>query len=203
MSISPPTDIILDVTRAADPARYQEATARLSRISATVPPDGFNDALKAVAPPRSEAAASVDASEALNRMRQAPAAAAKAAKDASGKAGKAYEGFEAVALTNFVEAMMPKQASAVFGAGTAGDVWKSMMAQQIAAELAHAGGIGIADHLKAAHPADEAGKSKNGITEIGETADKTLAESAIVAANQRGFLSTIMPDHAVGEGDKG
>src|SRR5262245_10331837 len=202
MSISPPSDIILDVTRAADPARYQEATARLTRISASGPADGFNDALKAAAPPRSEAAASVDASEALNRLRQMASPGSKAAKDSGSKAGKAYEGFEAVALTNFVEAMMPKQASAVFGAGTAGDVWKSMMAQQIAAELARAGGIGIADHLKAAHPADTAGKPKNGITEVSEAGDKALAKSAIVAANQRSFLSTIMPDRTVGEGDK-
>ena len=31
MSISPPSDIVLDVARAADPARVQEAAAKLSQ----------------------------------------------------------------------------------------------------------------------------------------------------------------------------
>ena len=97
---------------------------------------------------------------------------------------------------------MPKQSSALFGTGTAGDVWKSMLAEQIAAEMARAGGIGIAEHLKAAHPADKPDKAKDGITQVGDAADKALAESAIIAANQRNFLSTITPDQAVGDDPK-
>jgi hypothetical protein len=31
MSITPPSDIVLDVARAADPARYQDAVAKLSQ----------------------------------------------------------------------------------------------------------------------------------------------------------------------------
>jgi Rod binding domain-containing protein len=191
MSISPPTDIILDVARAADPARYQEAAERLTRISSTAPAEGFGEALKAAGPPP-EAAGPVDTGEALNRMRQAPAA-PRGLRERPGKAGQAYEGFEAVALTSFVQEMLPKQAGAVFGTGTAGDVWKSMLAEQIAAEMARAGGIGIADRLKAAHPADGPEKAKNGISRIGDAADKALAESAIVMSNQRSFLSTITP----------
>ena len=34
MSITPPSDIVMDVARAADPARYQEATAKLSQTLA-------------------------------------------------------------------------------------------------------------------------------------------------------------------------
>src|ERR1051325_3983943 len=98
MSISPPTDIILDVARAADPVRYQEAPQRLSRLSATtIPADGFSDALKAAGPPpRTE---TVDATEAMNRMRSTPASRTRNA--GANKAAKANEGFEAVALTSF------------------------------------------------------------------------------------------------------
>ena len=45
MSISPPTDIVLDVARAADPARYQEATAKLGAPGAA-DPAAFGDAYR-------------------------------------------------------------------------------------------------------------------------------------------------------------
>ena len=37
MSISPPSDIVLDVARAADPARYREAAAKLGTARPTTP----------------------------------------------------------------------------------------------------------------------------------------------------------------------
>jgi len=199
MSISPPTDIILDVARAADPLRYQEATQRLSRLSTTIPADGFTDALKAAGPARSQTV-SLDPIEMLNRLR--PTAAPRTHQGGADKAARAYEGFEAVTLTNFIQEMMPKQASALFGTGTAGDVWKSMLAQQIASAMARAGGIGIAEHLQAAHPADKSGEAKNGLTQVQDAADKVLAESAIIAANQRSFLNAIKPDQSVADDPK-
>jgi flagellar protein FlgJ len=198
MSISPPTDIILDVARAADPLRYQEATQRLTRLSTTIPADGFSDALKAAGPQPSRMALA-DARDALDRLRPTPAPRVQGSAD---KAAHADEGFEAVALTNFVQEMMPKQSSAFFGTGTAGDVWKSMLAEQIASEMARAGGLGIAAHLAAAHPADRPEKAKDGITRLEDRADKALAESAIIAGNQRNFLSTITPDKPIGNDPK-
>ena len=44
---------------------------------------------------------------------------------------------------------MPDDATAYFGSGTAGSVWKSMLAQQIAEQMAKHGGIGIANELAA------------------------------------------------------
>jgi Rod binding domain-containing protein len=199
MSISPPTDIILDVARAADPVRYHEATARLTRLSAgAAPAGGFGDALKAAGPPPAEAV-SADVREALNRMRPAVSS---GARQPAGKADKAYQGFEAVALTSFVEEMLPKDAGAVFGTGTAGEVWKSMMAEQIGAEMARAGGVGIAGRVQAAHPADSSGKPKGGISQAGDAAEKALAQAGIVSANQRNFIGIVAPDHSIGKDRK-
>lgn len=47
-------------------------------------------------------------------------------------------------LQNFVEAMLPRDAESVFGGGSAGASWKSMLAEHVARELARSGGIGIA-----------------------------------------------------------
>ncbi|WP_185983573.1 rod-binding protein [Aureimonas mangrovi] len=55
--------------------------------------------------------------------------------------------FEGFVLRSFVEEMLPKENTEFFGAGMAGDVWRSMMAEKIGEEIAAAGGIGIADML--------------------------------------------------------
>jgi Rod binding domain-containing protein len=43
--------------------------------------------------------------------------------------------------------MLPKNATNVYGKGTAGEVWRSMLAERIGEELAKSGEIGIADRL--------------------------------------------------------
>ena len=58
-----------------------------------------------------------------------------------------YRKFEAFILQMFVESMLPKDASEVFGKGTAGTVWRSMLAEQIGNEMAKGNGIGIAQQL--------------------------------------------------------
>lgn len=52
--------------------------------------------------------------------------------------------FEAFVLQSFIEAMLPRDAEATFGHGTAGAFWRSMLAEQMARELARTGGIGLA-----------------------------------------------------------
>lgn len=55
--------------------------------------------------------------------------------------------FEALLMQNFIEAMLPKDADNVFGSGIAGGFWRSMLAEKLAMELAHAGTLGIADMI--------------------------------------------------------
>ena len=40
--------------------------------------------------------------------------------------------------------MLPKNAESVFGSGTAGGIWKSMLAEKLADQISRSGGIGIA-----------------------------------------------------------
>ena len=56
----------------------------------------------------------------------------------------ALEKFEGFVLRSFVEGMLPKGDSSYFGKGTAGEVWRSMLAEEIGNEMAKNGGIGIA-----------------------------------------------------------
>ena len=51
---------------------------------------------------------------------------------------------EAFVLQSFIETMLPKNAESVFGSGTSGAFWKSMLAEHLAKELTRSGGVGIA-----------------------------------------------------------
>ncbi|MBC8128984.1 MAG: rod-binding protein [Rhizobiaceae bacterium] len=55
--------------------------------------------------------------------------------------------FESFVLRSFVETMLPDENTSFFGTGTAGNIWKSMLAERIGEEMARDGGIGIADLL--------------------------------------------------------
>jgi Rod binding domain-containing protein len=66
--------------------------------------------------------------------------------------GEVYRKFEAFVLQVFVETMLPQKADDLFGKGTAGGIWRSMMAEQLGNQLAQGKGIGIAKQLAAAHP---------------------------------------------------
>lgn len=56
--------------------------------------------------------------------------------------------FESFVLGSFVETMLPKDDSGYFGGGTAGNMWRSMLAERIGEELARSGGVGIADMIR-------------------------------------------------------
>ncbi len=140
MSITPPSDIVMDVARAADPARYQEAAAKLSQPG---DPAAFASAADAAA---REAGLGthlpLDVHGALTGLKNDTARSASA---------DPYRKFEGQVLQQFVEAMLPK-AETVFGKGNAGGIWKSMLSEQIGQQIAKSGGIGIAKMLNAAHP---------------------------------------------------
>lgn len=55
--------------------------------------------------------------------------------------------FESFVLRSFVETMLPKENTSFFGSGTAGGIWRSMMAERLGEEIAASGGIGIAELL--------------------------------------------------------
>ena len=150
MSISTPTDIVLDVARAADPARYQEATAKLSAPGAT-DPAAFNDAYRMAG---TSVHMPLDARSTLTALQTDNVV------SGAGKIGDPYKQFEAFVLRQFVETMMPSKAASVFGKGNAGGIWKSMLADQIGTQVAKAGGLGIAKMLEAARPLEKTSLDK-------------------------------------------
>lgn len=65
------------------------------------------------------------------------------APPARGKPGAPQE-FEAFVMQSFIQEMLPKDAENVFGKGIAADIWRSMLAEKLAYEVAARGDLGIA-----------------------------------------------------------
>ena len=132
MAINPPSDLVLDVANAADPATLQASVEKL----------------------RSLAAARVEAQTRLSRetfasIQQAGTPTGSiGSTSAPGAPNPAYTKFESFMLQSFVESMFTGDNQAVFGKGIAGDYWKSMMAEAVAKQMADAGGIGVARMLE-------------------------------------------------------
>ncbi|QRM54258.1 rod-binding protein [Sinorhizobium sp. BG8] len=137
MAISPPSDLVLDVVRAADPAEVQQAQAKLKSNRAA-----FEATSLAEAGNGFNAAVGI-----LNRDSASTVSATGSAKATDKAVPETYRKFEAMVLQNFVKSMLPAESEDVYGKGTAGEIWRGMMAEQIGDVIAKGGGIGIAETL--------------------------------------------------------
>ena len=171
MSIAPPSDIIFDVAQAADPQRLQAATTKLNALATA------------------SGGASVDFQTLLASAAARPAAAGVPRPPASSPlpSGHAttlnpqmspYRKFEAVLLQTFVQEMLPKDAH-LFGDAASGDAVRSMLAEQLADQLAKSGRIGIARMIEKAHgPQTAAGSA----AEASDQAAALTRDAARIAA---------------------
>jgi len=135
LSIQTATDLILDVVNAANPAVAQKAEAMLEAAS-------LRKSGQAARTPafENQLLASADPADALASTGSEPVV---------GKSADTYQRFEAMILQSFIGSMLPKDSEELYGKGTAGEIWKGMMAEQLGAALAKGGGIGIADRMLA------------------------------------------------------
>lgn len=138
MAISPPSDLVLDVVRAADPAQVQQAQAKLKSNRAAFEATSL-----------AEASAGFQAAVGILNRDTAAGSAAQGVSAAGGKAAvpEHLRKFESMVLQNFVKSMLPSDSEEIYGKGTAGEIWRGMMAEQLGEAIAKGGGIGIAESL--------------------------------------------------------
>ncbi len=134
MSIAPASDILLEMARAAEPSRARAALARLTGD----PSPSFHQVL-------------ADGGKQDDARSTADSAATMARASRPGPRLSPPAELEAFFLQNFIELVLPKDES-LFGEGVAGESWRSMMAEQMARNLAAAGGIGLAAHFAKKRP---------------------------------------------------
>jgi Rod binding domain-containing protein len=192
LAISPPSDIVLDVARAVDPAELAAARTQLAeRARAGAGKIDFPE---------------IPSSEASSKNMADLRFAGHASADKTGKTPEAYRKFEAVVLQNFMQSMMPKDSEAVYGKGLAGDMWKSELAKQLGTVLSERGGIGIANRLLKDHYM--VGDKKVALTGASEGARKDEADmkrmlsTALVQEIQRKLTGPLAGEAATGDSTK-
>ncbi len=115
-------DIVMDAGRVADPQAVADARMKLAATAAG----------------RAATGGAFQAASAQSTL-PAPETGPRAA----------FEKFESFVLQTFIQSMLPQDTESVYGEGLSGDMWKSLLAEHIAADMTKAGGIGIADRILA------------------------------------------------------
>jgi peptidoglycan hydrolase FlgJ len=154
VSINPLSDIVLDVACAAEPDRLAAGQARLAQgadIAVSAARSGFDSVSQAIS--RQKPPIQVTWAAAANIRAEPP--------DGLDPRAAAWRGLEQVLLTQMIELMLPSPSSAAFGGGTAGFMWRGMLAQEAARVMAKGRGVGIAAELAAHSPA--AGTLRNAL----------------------------------------
>lgn len=137
MSVQPLSDIILDVANTADPVKVAAVKQRLAEASG-----GDFAALLG----GSERASSNGWSASAKASFFSAPTGARIIESNTG-ADEAKRGLETLVAKMMVEAMLPKEGEATVGKGTAGNVWRSMLADRLASELARGKGLGLLSNV--------------------------------------------------------
>jgi peptidoglycan hydrolase FlgJ len=170
MVFNPRTDVILEVASAADPSRATLAAQRLNAIAGSnVQPADFASNLNEAASVANTTSAPLpNAANARTYLTRLPGG--------PDKLGQAKTQFEAMMLNSFVSEMLPKDTGEVFGQGTAGDMWRSMLADQVSTQIAKSGKLGLARRLFATHEVGfHSARLGEATKAIGQTADQMSA----------------------------
>jgi hypothetical protein len=155
VAINPSSDLVLGSVLAADPDKYRAAVERLRRVGVTE-----IGATALAAGPDTRAAQPSSAPAAASDPQPASATPApEAASRAAAKKPDAFGQLEAFVLQSFIQTMLPTDAQAFFGKGTAGAIWKSMLAEKLGAQLASSNQVGLAKRLAAGRSASASGIS--------------------------------------------
>jgi hypothetical protein len=149
MSVSIPSDLVLDVMRNAPSSRTGPETAaqKLAMAGTATGPASFTDVVKGLA--GSEGAKAdliVDVLDAADSDLAAGAANALSRHRTEGISPQAA--FEQMFIRNMFESMLPAADSGIYGDESASSgVWRSLAADQLASVYTDAGGLGLASKL--------------------------------------------------------
>lgn len=180
MGISPPTDLVVDVMQNAQTERVRQVVSKLKALSASGSADFGTTMAKtgqagAAAPQSADEQARAKAlamippglafsGTSLTTLQNAHALSQRSVNQFSTAqpSSDALKKFEGMVLAKFLDTMMPENSS-VFGGGTAGSTWKTMLTEKIGDAIADAGGIGIAERMaRAAVIRSSGGKTGEG-----------------------------------------
>nr|WP_205926047.1 rod-binding protein [Rhizobium sp. P38BS-XIX] len=158
--------MVLDVVRAASPADVEAAQAKLAANKAAF-------AATSLAENGNGFGATFNA---LNSAETQAGLANANTHTGPTKVPQVYRKFEAMMMQNFVKNMLPNSET-LYGKGSAGEIWKGMMAEQLGNTIAKSGGVGIAEKMYQ----EQVSKMRNtgAINSATNENDKKMALSAV------------------------
>jgi flagellar protein FlgJ len=144
LAINPPSDIVLDVARAADPLKLQAAALKLTG-AVDDEGNGFSDVVDGLGS-SARSGPALTSAPGLTLQTDFGAKGPQLIRSAAltGPAMKPYRDFEAFVLQSFIQSMLPSQAESVVAQGVAGEMWKGMLADELGKQLARSGVFGLA-----------------------------------------------------------
>jgi Rod binding domain-containing protein len=172
------SDLVLDVVQAADPSGIQAAREKLkvngAAAEATLLASNGNGFAAAV--------------------HQTSSTASSAAQVPHAKVPETYRKLEASIASTFIQSMMPAESEEIYGKGSAGEFWKSMMSEKIADAVSKRGGFGIAEELFS----QSVQKAKGAVSPTAATDqnDRNMAVSMITDFQRRTLSTTATDDGA-------
>ena len=118
---------------------------------------------------------------------------AKLGSGASSPAARAeaFADFEAFLVQHALESVLPKDATTVYGKGLAGELWKSMLAEKLAAEIARSGSFGIASIIAASPPGQVAAAPPLGPM----AAPASIATPSLAARTDPGWSADVVAEN--------
>jgi Rod binding domain-containing protein len=137
LAISPPSDLVLDVVKAADPLEVQAAQEKLKANRAAF-------RATSLAENGSGFSSKVDVLESATTKTDLEQVKVRGKTE---EIPETYRKFESMVLQNFIKNMLPSDSEQVYGKGATGDIWKGMMAEQLGNVMSKGDGIGIAKQL--------------------------------------------------------
>ena len=81
---------------------------------------------------------------------------------------------------HYRRAFLRRASGAVFGKGAAGDIWRSMLSEQVSRQIAKSDALGIAKRLFASHPL---GAASEALEEVRRADSAATAATAQMSAN--------------------
>nr|WP_119308967.1 rod-binding protein [Cohaesibacter haloalkalitolerans] len=147
MAISIPSDLVMDVVNAADPVERQMAaqklgTAPLQRLhyASAATGDGGNSATDAASFEKQYASLAEPAV-------LSDASISRYAKGIARTTNPVSEKFVALMLHEMLETMLPRDTEGIYGEGLSGDMWRSMLSEQLGNQMAKSDMLDLASYL--------------------------------------------------------